>query len=74
MELKKHTHGQVYRAKIAPFSGPTEYGEWFASEAALRSSMKDVARAIGKRYYCETKVMPCAECEVDEKPRVIATL
>jgi hypothetical protein len=74
MELKKHAHGNVYRAKIAPFSGPTEYGEWFPSEAALRSAMKQVARDIGKKYYCETKAMACAECEVDEKPKVIAAL
>ncbi len=74
MEQKKHAHGHVYRAKIAPFSGPTEYGEWFGSEAALRSAMSGVARDIGKRYYCEAKMMPCAECEVDEKPKVIAAL
>lgn len=74
MELKKHSHGNLYRAKIAPFSGPTEYGEWFPSEEALRSAMKEVARDIGKKYYCETKAMACAECEVDEKPKVIAAL
>jgi hypothetical protein len=72
--MKKHTHGRVYRAKIAPFSGPTEYGEWFGSESALRSAMQAVARDVGKRYYCEEKMTPCAECEVDERPRVIATL
>jgi hypothetical protein len=74
MLLKKHAHGNLYRVKIAPFSGPTEYGEWFGSEAALRSAMRDVARDIGKRYYCETKMIGCAECEVDERPKVIATL
>jgi hypothetical protein len=74
MELKKHTHGRMFRAKIAPFRGPTEYGEWFSSEAALRLAMRDVARALGSRYYCETKTMGCAECEVDEEPKVIATL
>lgn len=73
-EPKKHAHGLLYRAKIAPFSGPTEYGEWFESEAALRASMKTVARNIGKRYYCETMTIHCAECDVDEKPRVIAAL
>jgi hypothetical protein len=36
--------------------------------------MKEVARDIGKKYYCETKAMACAECEVDEKPKVIAAL
>lgn len=74
MEPKRHTHGSLYRAKIAPFSGPTEYGEWFGSEAALRSAMREVARDIGKRYYCETKTIGCAECEVDERPRVIDAL
>jgi len=74
MQQKKHAHGHVYRAKIAPFSGPAEYGEWFGSEAALRSSMSGVTRDIGKRYYCEAKMMHCAECEVDEKPKVIAAL
>jgi hypothetical protein len=74
VKLKKHAHGRLYRAKIAPFTGPTEYGEWFQSEALLRASMSAVARDIGKRYYCETKLIHCAECEVDEKPQVIATL
>jgi hypothetical protein len=74
MELKKHAHGHLFRAKIAAFSGHTEYGEWFGSEAALRTAMKEVAREIGKRYYCETKAMPCKECDVDEKPKVIAAL
>jgi hypothetical protein len=73
-EPKKHTHGHLYRAKIAPYKGPTEYGEWFGSEAALRSAMKEVARDIGKKYYCESKRMHCAECELDENPRVIAAL
>jgi hypothetical protein len=74
MELKKHAHGYLYRAKIAPFRGPTEYGEWFSSEAALRSAMKETARDIGKKYYCEAKTISCAECEVDENPKVIAAL
>jgi hypothetical protein len=74
MEPRKHAHGLLYRVKIAPFTGPTEYGEWFCSEAALRSAMKEVARDIGKRYYCETKMIHCAECEVDENPKVIAAL
>lgn len=74
MVQKKHAHGHIYRAKIAPFRGPTEYGEWFASEAALRSAMTGIARDIGKRYYCEAKPIRCAECEVDEKPMVIAAL
>jgi len=66
MKLKKHFHGHLYRAKIAAFNGPTEYGDWFHSEAALRSAMREVARHIGKRYYCEVKIIRCAECEVDE--------
>jgi hypothetical protein len=74
MELKKHRHGLLYRAKIAPYRGPTEYGEWFSSESALRSAMREVTRNIGSKYYCETKMISCAECEVDENPKVIATL
>ena len=74
MGPKKHAHGHLYRAKIAPYSGPTEYGEWFGSEAALRTAMKAVARNIGNKYYCETKAIACAECEVDESPKVIAAL
>ena len=74
MELKKHAHAHVYRVKIAPFSGPAEYGEWFDSEAALRSAMREVPRHIGSRYYCEAKMIRCAECEVDEKPKVIDAL
>lgn len=74
MEPKMHRHGHLYRAKIAVFNGPTEYGEWFDSEAALRSAMREVARHIGKRYYCEAKLIHCAECEADESPRVIAAL
>ena len=71
---KKHAHGRLYRAKITPFSGPTEYGEWFGSEAMLRGAMSGIARDIGKRYYCEAKLIHCAECEVDEDPKVIAVL
>ncbi len=74
MESKKHAHGSLYRAKIAPFKGPTEYGEWFGTEAALRTSMQETTRTLGSRYYCEAKTIGCAECEVDEKPKVIASL
>ena len=74
IKLKKHAHGRLYRVKIAPFTGPTEYGEWFSSEAQLRSAMSAVPRDIGKRYYCEAKSIRCAECQVDEKPQVIAAL
>jgi hypothetical protein len=38
MEPKKHAHGHLYRAKIAVSNAPTEYGDWFDSEAALRSA------------------------------------
>ncbi len=75
---KKHNHGCLYRAKVVPFTGAPEYGEWFHSESALRSAMRDLTRQIGKRYYCETKQITCAECESadgeDNKPKVIATL
>jgi hypothetical protein len=36
--------------------------------------MREVARNIGSKYYCEAKTIGCAECEVDEKPKVIAAL
>jgi hypothetical protein len=36
--------------------------------------MRETARDIGKRYYCEAKVIRCAECEGDESPKVIAAL
>jgi hypothetical protein len=74
MTLKKHAHGNLYRVKIAPFSGPPQFGEWFESEAALRSAMSTVARDIGKRYYCEAKIIHCAQCAADENPKVIAAL
>ena len=74
MELKKHAHGRLFRVKIAPFTGPIEYGEWFDSEAELRLAMRQVARDIGKKYYCESKTIHCAECETDEAPKVIASL
>jgi len=70
----KHDHGHLFRAKITPFGGAPEYGEWFHSESALRAAMKDVIRALGKRYYCEAKAITCAECDANENPRVIATL
>jgi len=79
VEPKKHHHGYLFRAKVVPFTGAPEYGEWFHSESALRSAMREVARRIGTRYYCETKLITCAECEAagcesDHKPKVIATL
>jgi hypothetical protein len=74
VQPRKHNHGHLYRAKVVPFAGAPEYGEWFHSESALRSSMDGVARKLGQRYYCETKVITCPECERDESPKVIATL
>jgi hypothetical protein len=74
MASKKHMHGHLYRVKVAPFSGPPEFGEWFESEAAVRTALSEKARDIGKRYYCEAIAIHCAECEVDEHPKVIAAL
>ena len=74
MELKKHNHGQMYRAKIVPFTGSPEYGEWFSTESELRLAMRGMVRDIGKRYYCEKKMIACGECEVDERAKVISTL
>ncbi len=74
MDTKKHKHGQMFRAKIVPFGGPTEYGDWFCTEAELRAAMRGVIRKLGARYYCEAKPIGCSECEVDESARVIATL
>jgi hypothetical protein len=71
-----HNHGRVYRAKIVSTDGRTEYGEWFNSEKELRDAIKGVTRAIGKRYYCEAKMVNCTQpgCDVDPTPRVITTL
>ncbi|HXP84832.1 MAG TPA: hypothetical protein VN841_08940 [Bryobacteraceae bacterium] len=71
---KKHDHGQLYRAKMVPYVGPTQYGEWFGTESDLRASMRGQARAIGTRYYCETKMIGCAECETGDRAKVICTL
>jgi hypothetical protein len=71
-----HNHGRVYRAKIVSADGRTEHGEWFNTEKELRDTMQGVARAIGKRYYCEAKVVNCTQpgCDIDPTPRVITTL
>jgi hypothetical protein len=74
LEAKKHNHGFLYRAKIVPFQGPAEYGEWFSSESDLRSAMRETRRLLGHRYYCESKTLTCAECDVNEGPKVIAML
>jgi hypothetical protein len=71
-----HNHGRVYRAKIVSANGRTEHGEWFNTEKELRDAMQVVTRAIGKRYYCEAKMVNCMQpgCDVDPTPRVITTL
>jgi hypothetical protein len=71
-----HNHGRVYRAKIVNADGRTEYGKWFNTEKDLRDAMQGVTRAIGKRYYCEAKMVNCTqpECDIDPNPRVITTL
>jgi hypothetical protein len=71
-----HNHGRVYRAKIVSADGRTEHGEWFNTEKELRDAMQVVTRAIGKRYYCEAKMVNCTQpgCDVDTNPRVITTL
>lgn len=74
MEARKHNHGHLYRAKIVPFRGSPEYGEWFSTESDLRSAMQKTPRVLGNRYYCESKILTCAECDVKEAPKVIATL
>lgn len=74
LEPKKHNHGQMFRAKMVPFRGPTEYGEWFCTESDLRAAMREQIRNIGTRYYCEAKLIGCSECEVDERAKVICTL
>jgi hypothetical protein len=73
---QKHNHGRVYRAKIVAQGGTIEYGEWFNTEVDLRASMGPIARHLGKRYYCEASMVPCAhaECNVDQTPKVIAVL
>ena len=74
LKPKKHAHGKMYRAKIVPFRGPAEYGDWFCTESELRAAMRGLIRNIGTRYYCEAKLIGCSECEVDEPAKVICTL
>jgi hypothetical protein len=64
----------MYRAKMVPFAGPAEYSDWFGTESDLRSAMQKQTRRLGTRYYCETKLIGCAECEVGEGAKVICTL
>ena len=74
MDLPKHNHGRMYRAKIVPFSGPTEFGPWFSTESEVRTDMDTQRRNIGSKYYCETKTISCPECEADDKARVVGML
>ena len=75
LPLRKHDHGQMFRAKIVPTVGPPEFGAWYASEAEVQAAMQGVKRALGKRYYCESMPIACAECEPGEQSaRVIAML
>lgn len=64
----------MFRAKMVPFTGPSEYGEWFSTESELRLAMRGMVRNLGTRYYCEKKMIACGECEVDESAKVICTL
>jgi hypothetical protein len=73
-QLIKHDHGQMYRCKIVPVAGPTEYGEWFGTESDVRDALKRIGRDLGKRYYCETKAMTCPQCDASEKAHVICSL
>jgi hypothetical protein len=64
----------MYRCKIAPFAGPTEYGEWVGTESEVQAGMRDLVRSLGARYYCEMKMITCAECNVDGGAKVISAL
>jgi hypothetical protein len=59
---------------MVPYVGPPEYSDWFGTESDLRSAMRAQARRLGTRYYCETKMIRCPECEVEEGAKVICTL
>lgn len=73
-ELRQHNHGQMYRCKVVPFTGPTEYGEWFATESEVQAVMRSLVRKLGARYYCETRKTTCPECEADGAAKVISAL
>lgn len=73
-EPKQHNHGRTYRCKMVPFVGPTEYGEWFATESEVQMAMRSLVRKLGTRYYCETKKTTCPECEADGDAKVISVL
>jgi hypothetical protein len=71
-----HNHGKIYRAKIASPDGRIEFSDWFDTEKELRDAMQKKNREIGKRYYCEAKMVSCTQpgCDVDQTPRVISSL
>lgn len=71
-----HNHGRVYRAKIVSDDGDTEFSDWFDTEEELGSAMQMTKRQVGKRYYCESKLVGCLDpqCDVDETIRVISSL
>ena len=73
-DLKKHDHGQMYRWKIVPFTGPPEYGEWLGTENDVRAALQSLTRNVGGRYYCEMKSITCPECDKDEGAKVICAL
>ena len=74
LQGKHHDHGQMFRAKMVAPGGTPEYGEWFGTEADLRLSLQGKLRDLGKRYYCETILIVCPECNSDAPAKVIATL
>jgi len=74
LESKQHDHGQMFRCKIVPFTGPPEYGEWFGTESDVIAAMRSLVRNLGARYYCETKMITCPECDADESAKVISAL
>lgn len=71
---QKHSHGRLFRWKIVPFGGSPKFGEWLATEAEVRVSLKRVTRSVGERCYCETKAITCPECDMDEAAKVICSL
>jgi hypothetical protein len=73
-EPKPHNHGRMYRCKMVPFKGATEYGEWFATELEVQTAMRSLVRKLGTRYYCETRKTTCPECEAGEGEKVISVL
>jgi hypothetical protein len=73
-EPKKHNHGRMYRCKIVPFAGATEYGEWLGTESEVRAAMSNRVRRLGTRYYCEMKTITCPECNINEGAKVISAL